>query len=264
MGNHLLDDIWNLRLSIFSTNERNLLKWTEITEKEEENRQYQKDMQKVWDENYLILLEHRNEQLEQKRQWSALNEAYAKAIRLLDPTTYNILKAFSKLFGVKQTNIIQDTLFLVGDMTKYWSGELDGHHIADQSARKYVAGLATKTGAAGGAGVGSAMGALYGGSIGSVIGAGVGALAGSYTLQYLADVLYFNLLDYFRPLSEREKTLSMAYRFMELHHDASKQEVEHNYRMLAKKYHPDQGGKHEDFLALQASRAIITQSRQHL
>ena len=241
-----------------------MIKWTEITEKEEENRQYQEDMQEVWGKNYLTLLRHRNQQFEQERQWSASIEAYAKAIRLLDRTTFDFLRAFSKLFGVKQTNIMQDTLFIVGDMTKYWSGELDGHRIADQSARKYVAALATKAGATGGASAGSALGSFYGGPTGSVIGLVVGAFAGSYALQKLADWLYNVLLDYFRPLSEREKTISMAYRFMELPHDASKQEVEHKYRMLAKKYHPDQGGKDDDFLALQASREIIKQSRQHL
>ena len=241
-----------------------MLKWTEITEKEEENQQYQEDMQKVWKKNNLILLRHRNQQLEQERQWSALMEVYAEAIRFLDSETFDSLKAFSKLFGVWTAIFEEATEFIQGDVEKYWSGEINGHRIADESARKYVNVLASKAGATVGASAGSALGSFYGGPTGSVIGLVVGAFAGSYALQKLADLLYNVLLDYFRPLSEREKTISMAYRFMELPHDASKQEVEHKYRMLAKKYHPDQGGKDDDFLALQASREIIKQSRQHL
>jgi DnaJ-class molecular chaperone len=61
------------------------------------------------------------------------------------------------------------------------------------------------------------------------------------------------------PLREERMSMQRAiprhlqeeYRLLHLHAEVSLAEVRTQYRELAKRYHPDAGGSHDDFLALQ-------------
>jgi DnaJ domain len=54
------------------------------------------------------------------------------------------------------------------------------------------------------------------------------------------------------------------YRLLELPHTATAQEAKAAYKSLAKKYHPDTGGSHDSFIALQCSYNRVMQWAKRL
>ena len=56
--------------------------------------------------------------------------------------------------------------------------------------------------------------------------------------------------------------LQAAYRLLQLHAEASLADVRIQYRELAKLYHPDAGGHHTDFLALQQAYEQVAEYLQ--
>ena len=56
--------------------------------------------------------------------------------------------------------------------------------------------------------------------------------------------------------------LQAAFRLLQLHAEASLADVRIQYRELAKLYHPDAGGHHTDFLALQQAYEQVAEYLQ--
>ena len=56
--------------------------------------------------------------------------------------------------------------------------------------------------------------------------------------------------------------LQAAFRLLQLHAEASLADVRIQYRELAKRYHPDAGGHHTDFLALQQAYEQVVEYLQ--
>jgi hypothetical protein len=56
--------------------------------------------------------------------------------------------------------------------------------------------------------------------------------------------------------------LQAEYRLLQLQGEASLAQVHNQYRQLAKRYHPDAGGSHLDFLALQQAYEQVMQYLQ--
>ncbi len=111
-----------------------------------------------------------------------------------------------------------------------------------------------------GAGIGTLLGGPVGSIFGSIIGEAIGGVVGGITGTKLGQALSDWLRKHFFDLP-KDKAVENAYLFMDLHHECFNQDINKRYKELCLKYHPDKGGKVEDFQKLQSAMAIIRLSR---
>ena len=134
----------------------------------------------------------------------------------------------------------------------WWNGDITGKRCVKQIIDASAGILGCYVGGTVGITIGSALLLGYGTLIGSV----VGGIAGSFGASTLSEWL----TRYFFGLP-RSVALEHAYNFLDLSPSCSNDEVNKKYRALALQYHPDKGGRAEDFHTLQISVAIIKQAR---
>jgi hypothetical protein len=134
----------------------------------------------------------------------------------------------------------------------WWNGEISGKRCAKQIIDASAGILGGYGGGVAGMAVGTAVLPGYGTLIGAVTGGVLGSFAASALSEWLTKY-FFNL--------PKSVALENAYRFLNLSPSHSNSEINERYRALALQYHPDKGGKVEDFHKLQVSVAIIKQAR---
>ena len=112
------------------------------------------------------------------------------------------------------------------------------------------------------------VGGIYGGTIGAaagtciapgpgtIIGGVAGGIAGSVVMHSLSDWLTQHLFDL-----PKEVALENAYRFMQLDHKASNDEINSNYNRLAWEYHPKGSKNVKNWLKLQTCMDVIRTSK---
>ena len=155
------------------------------------------------------------------------------------------------------------TVFLAAEIRmnikKWWNGEISGKrcvkNIIDKGA-SLAAGLC-------GVMAGETVGALLGvplGPPGVAVGALVGGLVGGLILTEFANEVVDLLTRCLFGLPQSE-ALENAYNFLEITPEASNSDINSKYRHLSLKYHPDKGGKRDDWTRLQYSMAVIKEAR---
>ena len=135
---------------------------------------------------------------------------------------------------------------------RWWKGEISGRRCAKIVIDSLVANT---SGALVGWSAGVAAGTLLG-PIGMVIGGVVGGVIGFKGAECLADWLTRRIFDL-----PKDEAVENAFNFLGLKQNASTVDINKQFRELCLKYHPDKGGKAEDFYKLQHSMALIKFSR---
>ncbi len=135
----------------------------------------------------------------------------------------------------------------------WWEGEISG----TRCAKNIMEELAATAGGVAGGYVGSQVGFYVAGPIGALVG-GLGGGIWSYSAaSKAADRFLLNFFDL-----PRDYALENAYNFLGVHREAENAAVNHTYRRLARKYHPDmRGGDDKKFMALQYYMQIIKAHR---
>lgn len=117
---------------------------------------------------------------------------------------------------------------MVSSVTSWWRGEITGQQVAADVFES----------------VGLFVGRQFGGDAGAVFGGGFGRKAAE---------LVFGL--------PPQTALEKAYRYFGLEQSATNAEIERKHRELARRFHPDQGGTHDEFIRLQSHYSIILERR---
>jgi hypothetical protein len=203
----------------------------------------------------------------------------AAATVAADDSTINSLShQFNNLLAFTQSEYVDSiSLGLIAAFLSYetwkhlklwWDDEISG----EQCAKKIINSLAGVAGGIGGGylgstigksivtGIGSAMGKVIapiyvelGSVIGSVAGAAAGAMAASKFSDWATEKI-FKLT--------KEDALKNVYNFMGLDTNASIDEINSSYTLLASKYNPyDENGNEDDWKKLQLSMGVITVSK---
>jgi hypothetical protein len=137
-------------------------------------------------------------------------------------------------------------------ISSWWKGEISGKRCTKQIIDSSASILGGYAGGAAGCYIGTVIAPGYG----TLIGSAIGGIAGSFTASTFSEWL----TEYFFDLP-KHIAVENAYRFLGLSLSCSNAEINTKYRALARQYHPDKGGKAEDFHTLQISVAIIKQAR---
>lgn len=135
----------------------------------------------------------------------------------------------------------------------WWKGEISGARCAKNIVDSMVTVLAGAAGGLGAAFVGNMILPGAGGIIGGMIGGVVSANVASSVSDWITRKI-FNL--------PKEVALENAFRFFDLPPNSSNDAINSKYRELALKFHPDKGGKRDDWEKLQIALAIIKVSRE--
>mmetsp|Transcript_148114 Transcript_148114/g.258418 ORF Transcript_148114/g.258418 Transcript_148114/m.258418 type:complete len:306 (-) Transcript_148114:244-1161(-) len=139
----------------------------------------------------------------------------------------------------------------ISSMKAWWQGEISGKRAAKQIVD---CTCALGAGFAGGE-AGFVIGSMAG-PVGSGVGALVGGVVGSLVGASLTDSLTQMIFDV-----PKDAALENAYNFLGVHHDDDNYAVNKKFKELCLKYHPDKGGKAEDFHKLQVSMQVIRLAR---
>ena len=135
---------------------------------------------------------------------------------------------------------------------RWWTGEISGQRCAKIVIDSLVANT---SGTFVGWSTSIAAGLMLG-PIGMVIGGVVGGVIGFKGAECLAD--WFTRKMFGLP---KDEAVENAFNFLGLKQIATTIDINKKFRELCLKYHPDKGGKAEDFYKLQHSMAIIKFSR---
>ena len=111
------------------------------------------------------------------------------------------------------------------------------------------AGAAVSVGGAMAGSVFGPIGTVVGGVTGGIIGSSVAAKISQFCSEWFFDL-------------PKTAALEKAYAYLEVHHSVDNSAINQAYRRLALKYHPDKGGRNEDWLDLQISLQTITMARE--
>lgn len=130
----------------------------------------------------------------------------------------------------------------------WYKGEITGKRCVKNILDSTSSILA---GAAGGAG-GGTLGLVLAGPVGMIVGGVIGTIVAGEIAQRLSDWLTRYLFDL-----PKDKAVENAYNFLNAKPSASNDVVNKCFRDLCLKYHPDKGGKAEDWYKLQSSMALI-------
>ena len=233
------------------------------TRRHDSNRKYREFMESVWGEEDLKKLFRSNDDLHSKRVRSGLIAAYITAIRSIEENTFLRLESVSRYFGVSQGSLQRAAsgIDVAVILKKWYCGEKSRGQALAAIGKVIVGEIAAAAGLGVGAATGASIGAYFG-PVGGILGGIFGAFGGSYIARASADTIYDMLIKHFFSLDD--KALENAYLFLEIDPSATNEEIEYQYRKLARRYHPDAGGSHAQFLRLQMSRDLIRESRKGL
>ena len=143
------------------------------------------------------------------------------------------------------------TGFVINNIHRWWQNEITGKECAKNIVDNGFSHLAGMGGAAAGAAAGSFLG-IPGILIGGAFGGAVGILAASSAIDRITQWFFG---------SPKEVALQNAYRFLQVDSKSSNDQINHRFKELALKYHPDKGGRREDWDQLQLSMGIIREAR---
>jgi hypothetical protein len=258
----------------------------EDAEKSVDNDEFEILMQTLWD-NHLVkvkdsknpglnlkLLIETNQNLLGSLQFNlitTLSNVPPETLRRVLTEATNISKAFNPALGALVEQEGKNAISLLKHGTKiacglaavalayvvfkniyrWYTGEISGKRCA-----KLI--LDSISSLAGGVAVGCAGAAIGGciGPVGMVLGGVIGGLIGGKSIELAADWLTRKIFDL-----PKEEAVENAYNFLGVKQNASNDEINKKFRTLCLKYHPDKGGKAEDFQKLQISMAVIKFSR---
>lgn len=146
------------------------------------------------------------------------------------------------------------TFEAVSYIRSWWKGDVSGKRCA----KSIVDSIGSVAGGLAGGELGAlAIGAITGGPIGLVAGALIGGIFAGWIGHSLSDRLSQEFFDV-----PKDIAVENAYNFIGVHHAAPNDLVNHAYRKLSLKYHPDKpGGSHEKFLILQMHLEVIRNAR---
>ncbi len=170
---------------------------------------------------------------------------------------YEIMQTVQECSG-KVASVVLAAAYLTKEairaIRQWWKGEISGKRCA----KKVVDATVTTASGIGGGVVGATVGSAFG-PLGTLAGSTLGGLIASNLANFICDRLTQAIFDI--PRSEQ---LENAYRFLCVSHTASNDEVNQRFRDLCRKYHPDKGGKEEDFITLQCHMEVIRNARNEM
>jgi hypothetical protein len=140
----------------------------------------------------------------------------------------------------------------VESISSWWKEDISGKRCVKQIIDTSAGVLGSYAGGAAGSTIGTVISPGYGTLVGAVVG-GIAGSCGASTLSGWLTEHFFDL--------PKSVALENAYKFLNLLPSCSNTEINGRYKTLALQYHPDRGGKAEDFHKLQVSVAIIKQAR---
>ncbi|XP_075253764.1 uncharacterized protein LOC142345555 isoform X2 [Convolutriloba macropyga] len=127
---------------------------------------------------------------------------------------------------------------VISHMRQWWDGKIDG---VECSRRIAIVGGSTSAGIAAGY-FGNYAGSTVGFALGGPVGAGIGMVVGAVTFSnagFLIGEKVLNKLSDKLFTMPRELAVKNAYKFLEVRSDASDDEINHKYRIKARRFHPD-------------------------
>ena len=134
----------------------------------------------------------------------------------------------------------------------WWKGEITGKRCM----KKIVDSASGVAGGLAGGMAGMAVGGFLG-PVGLVLGGVFGTFLGSECAAIVSDWITAKLFDL-----PKSVALENAYNFLGVHHSTSTIDLNKRFRELCLIYHPDKGGKAEDFHKLQYAWAVIKASKE--
>ena len=144
------------------------------------------------------------------------------------------------------------TLETYDSLNLWWKGEISGKRCA----KNVIDSCASVVGGIYGGMLGAAAGTCIAPGPGTIIGGLAGGIAGSVVMHSLSDWLTQHLFDL-----PKEVALENAYRFMQLDHKASNDEINSKYNRLAWEYHPKVSKNVKNWLKLQTCMDVIRTSK---
>lgn len=144
------------------------------------------------------------------------------------------------------------TLETYDSLNLWWKGEISGKRCA----KNVIDSCASVVGGIYGGTIGAAAGTCIAPGPGTIIGGLAGGIAGSVVMHSLSDWLTQYLFDL-----PKDVALENAYRFMQLDHKASNDEINSNYNRLAWEYHPKVSKNVKNWLKLQTCMDVIRTSK---
>ncbi len=162
----------------------------------------------------------------------------------------NLVSLATKVqFGLIVTSL---TLETYDSLNLWWKGEISGKRCA----KNVIDSCASVVGGIYGGMLGAAAGTCIAPGPGTIVGGLAGGIAGSVVMHSLSDWLTQHLFDL-----PKEMALENAYRFMQLNHKASNDEINSKYNHLAWEYHPKVSKNVKNWLKLQTCMDVIRTSK---
>lgn len=150
---------------------------------------------------------------------------------------------------------VQLSYAAIKNLYAWWKGEITGKRCC----KNIVDSVASIGGGIGGGYGGAIAGGAVAGPFGAIAGGVVGAVAGSQVAEKLTNKLTCKIFNI-----PKDAALEKAYSYLGVSQHADNSTINSAYRKLALKYHPDRGGKHEDFLELQIQMSVVKMARGEL
>ena len=242
-------------------------KIVEMTEKLKNDPNFLRIMADIWN-NFLMPKEERNDgDLPDNQYKKSIVPCLVAWLSRIDETIWEKVGSFALRALSKEVNptlrhstesiAIKISVGLAGvflaahgiyTMRRWWKGEISG----ERCAKIIMDSFLTAAGGVGGGMAGAALGNCISPGIGGIIGGIAGGVVGVVAAKKLSEWLTQKIFGL-----PNNEALENAYIFLELKYGASNDDINNNYQRLAMKYHPDRGGKWEDWNKLQVSMTTI-------
>ena len=130
-------------------------------------------------------------------------------------------------------------------------GEISANECVKVVASTTIIEAAAKVGGAVGFYIGSFLSSDWG-ETGRSVGRKIARIVAEYIINFLRKWLFG---------ISKDEAVSNAYRYLGVKENASKAEINKEFRKLALKHHPGRGGSVKDYYILQCNMAVIKQVR---
>ena len=174
-----------------------------------------------------------------------VGERWAVALRESTESMLTSVQKAAKSFTLKNVALIAVAYLSIDawhNICEWWHGRISGQRCAKNIID---CGIGLAAGVGGGA-LGGALGTMISPGVGTVFGGFIGGAVATGVGHQLSDWMTLKI---FR--LPKSVALENAFRFMGLPQDASNNEINSKYKGLCLRYHPDRGGRTEDFQKIQ-------------